>query len=166
MICRCGSVPPLYRTANHSQSVRYSQWSQVKPYSLSQCTFFTDCIQIRNVSPFLIRPFGAPSPRGKAWLRRDAIPSPEGKGDREAVDEEWRHLIPCNAVKSDSTGFSFVPFSRTAYRFETFRRSSSAPSGHLPPGGRHGCAGTQSLLPGEGMALRGLEETFAKLPFI
>ena len=46
----------------------HSQRSQVKEYNLFQCTFLTKCIQIRNISPFLIRPSvrtGAPSPRGK-----------------------------------------------------------------------------------------------------
>ena len=38
------------------------------------------------------------------------IPSPGGKGDREAVDEEWRHLTILNAVKSKNTTFSNVPF--------------------------------------------------------
>ena len=48
----------------------HSQCGQVKEYNLFQCTFLTKCIQIRNRSPFLIRPSvrtGAPSPRGKAW---------------------------------------------------------------------------------------------------
>ena len=35
---------------------------------------------------------------------------PRGKGDREAVDEEWRHLIIRNAANSNSTDFSNVPF--------------------------------------------------------
>ena len=46
----------------------HSQCSQFKRYNLSQCTFLTKCIQIRNISPFLIRPSvrtGAPSPRGQ-----------------------------------------------------------------------------------------------------
>ena len=30
---------------------------------------------------------------------RNAMPSPGGKGDREAVDEEWRHLTIRNVVK-------------------------------------------------------------------
>ena len=71
---------------------------------------------------------------------RNAMPSPGGKGDREAVDEEWRHLTIRNAVHSNGTTFPNVPFSQNAYRFGTDRRSSSAPlRGHLPPGGRH-CA--------------------------
>ena len=41
---------------------------------------------------------------------RRTIPSPGGKGDREAVDEEWRHLSVLNAVKSKSTAFPNVPF--------------------------------------------------------
>ena len=41
---------------------------------------------------------------------RCTIPSPGGKGDREAVDEEWRHLTIRNAVKSKNTTFSNVPF--------------------------------------------------------
>ena len=41
---------------------------------------------------------------------RCTIPSPGGKGDREAVDEEWRHLSVLNAVKSKSTAFPNVPF--------------------------------------------------------
>ena len=41
---------------------------------------------------------------------RCTIPSPGGKGDREAVDEEWRHLTILNAVKSKNTTFSNVPF--------------------------------------------------------
>ena len=41
---------------------------------------------------------------------RCTIPSPGGKGDREAVDEEWRHLTIRNAVNSNGTGFSNVPF--------------------------------------------------------
>ena len=41
---------------------------------------------------------------------RCTIPSPGGKGDREAVDEEWRHLSILNAVKSKSTAFPNVPF--------------------------------------------------------
>ena len=40
---------------------------------------------------------------------RCTIPSPGGKGDREAVDEEWRHLSILNAVKSKSTAFPNVP---------------------------------------------------------
>ena len=70
------------------------------------------------------------------------IPSPGGKGDREAVDEERRHLTICNAVNLNGTDFSNVPFSRSAYKYGTYRRSSSAPVcalGHLPPGGRY-CA--------------------------
>ena len=70
------------------------------------------------------------------------MPSPGGKGDREAVDEEWRHLAIHNAVHSNGTTFPNVPFSRNAYKYGTYRRSSSAPVcalGHLPPGGRH-CA--------------------------
>ena len=46
------------------------QCGQFKRYRLPQCTFLTKCIQIRNISPFLIRPSvrtGAPSPRGKVW---------------------------------------------------------------------------------------------------
>ncbi len=46
----------------------HSQCSQFKRYNLSQCTFLTKCIQIRNISPFLIRPSlrtGAPSPPGQ-----------------------------------------------------------------------------------------------------
>ena len=31
-------------------------------------------------------------------MRDRTIPSPGGKGDREAVDEEWRHLTIRNAV--------------------------------------------------------------------
>ena len=38
------------------------------------------------------------------------IPSPGGKGDREAVDEEWRHLPILNAVNSNGTDFPNVPF--------------------------------------------------------
>ena len=38
------------------------------------------------------------------------MPSPGGKGDREAVDEEWRHIIIRNAANSNSTDFSNVPF--------------------------------------------------------
>ena len=34
----------------------HSQCSQVKEYNLFQCTFLTKCIQIWNISPFLIRP--------------------------------------------------------------------------------------------------------------
>ena len=45
--------------------------------------------------------------RFRGW---DAIPSPGGKGDREAVDEEWRHLILRNADKSNGTDFPNVPF--------------------------------------------------------
>ena len=41
---------------------------------------------------------------------RCTIPSPGGKGDREAVDEERRHLTIFNAVKSKNTTFSNVPF--------------------------------------------------------
>ena len=41
---------------------------------------------------------------------RCTIPSPGGKGDREAVDEEWRYLTILNAVKSKSTAFPNVPF--------------------------------------------------------
>ena len=37
-------------------------------------------------------------------------PSPGGKGDREAVDEEWRHLPIRNAVNSNGTTFPNVPF--------------------------------------------------------
>ena len=33
-----------------------------------------------------------------------------GKGDREAVDEEWRHLPILNAVNSNGTDFPNVPF--------------------------------------------------------
>ena len=40
----------------------------------------------------------------------NAIPSPGGKGDREAVDEEWRHLAIRNAVNLNDTTFSNVPF--------------------------------------------------------
>ena len=53
------------------------------------------------------------SPSGmvlKGWDDCRAMPSPGGKGDREAVDEEWRHLTILNAVKSKSTTFSNVPF--------------------------------------------------------
>ena len=55
------------------------------------------------------------------------IPSPGGKGDREAVDEEWRNLILWNAPKSNHTDFPIVLFNRTANKFGTYRRSSSAP---------------------------------------
>ena len=51
----------------------HSQCSQFKQYRLFQCTFLTKCIQIRNISPFLIRPSvrtGAPSPRGKVLCSR------------------------------------------------------------------------------------------------
>ena len=41
---------------------------------------------------------------------RCTIPSPGGKGDREAVDEEWRHLPIRNAVNSNGTTFPNVPF--------------------------------------------------------
>ena len=41
---------------------------------------------------------------------RCTIPSPGGKGDREAVDEEWRHLAIRNAVNSNRTTFPNVPF--------------------------------------------------------
>ena len=41
---------------------------------------------------------------------RCTIPSPGGKGDREAVDEEWRHLTICNAVYLNGIDFSNVPF--------------------------------------------------------
>ena len=41
---------------------------------------------------------------------RCTIPSPGGKGDREAVDEEWRHLTIRNAVNSNGTTFPNVPF--------------------------------------------------------
>ena len=40
----------------------------------------------------------------------NAIPSPGGKGDREAVDEEWRYIPILNAVNSNGTDFSNVPF--------------------------------------------------------
>ena len=85
------------------------------------------------------------SAREKIGICKDEyriMPSPGGKGDREAVDEEWRHLPILNAVKSKSTAFPNVPFYRNAYRFGTDRRSSSVPVcelGHLPPGGRY-CA--------------------------
>ena len=70
--------------------------------------------------------------------RSTPMPSPGGKGDREAVDEEWRHLTIRNTVHSYGTTFPNIPFSRNAYRFGTDRRSSSAPlRGHLPPGGRY-----------------------------
>ena len=120
----------------------HSQCSQIRRYRLLLCTFFTNCKQIRNISPFLISLALLDSfPPGEAMVRcltfrrgKDGkcrfsnaakIPSPGGKGDREAVDEEWRHLTIRNAVKSGGTGFSFVPFSRTANKFGTFRRSSS-----------------------------------------
>ena len=38
------------------------------------------------------------------------MPSPGGKGDREAVDEEWRHFTIRNAVNSNGTTFPNVPF--------------------------------------------------------
>ena len=56
------AVDEEWRHLNHSQC------GQFKWYKLFQCTFLTKCIQIRNISPFLIRPSvrtGAPSPRGK-----------------------------------------------------------------------------------------------------
>ena len=89
----------------------------------------------------------APSQTG-VCIDNGTIPSPGGKGDREAVDEEWRHLTIRNAVNSNSATFSNVPFSRNAYRFGTDRRSSSAPVcalGHLPPGGRHCAAGISTF---------------------
>ena len=51
----------------------------------------------------------APSQTG-VCIDNGTIPSPGGKGDREAVDEEWRHLSILNAVKSKSTAFPNVPF--------------------------------------------------------
>ena len=56
----------------------HSQRSQVKEYSLSQCTFLSKCIPIRNRSPFLIRPSlrtGAPSPRGNVINLSAKVPS-------------------------------------------------------------------------------------------
>ena len=54
----------------------HSQCGPFKRYRLFHCTFLTKCIQIRNISPFLIRPSvrtGAPSPRGK--VLRSGIPA-------------------------------------------------------------------------------------------
>ena len=68
----------------------------------------------------------APSQTG-VCIDNGTIPSPGGKGDREAVDEEWRHLILWNAPKSNHTDFPIVLFNRTANKFGTYRRSSSAP---------------------------------------
>ena len=104
---------------------------------------------------------------------RRTIPSPGGKGDREAVDEEWRHLTICNAVNLNGTDFSNVPFSRSAYKYGTYRRSSSAPVcalGHLPPGGRYGAAHPYkfqfiALLRKTGMHIHGYLISYI-LPFI
>ena len=41
----------------------------VKKYNLKGGTFLFDCVPYQKVSPFLIRPCGAPSPRGKVLLR-------------------------------------------------------------------------------------------------
>ena len=51
----------------------------------------------------------APSQSGVS-IDNGTIPSPGGKGDREAVDEEWRHLPIRNAVNSNGTTFPNVPF--------------------------------------------------------
>ena len=56
----------------------HSQCSPFKRYNPSQCTFFTKCIQIWNISPFLIRPSvrtGAPSPRGNVINLSAGVPS-------------------------------------------------------------------------------------------
>ena len=61
------AVDEEWRHLNHSQC------GQFKWHKLFQCTFLTKCIQIWNISPFLIRPSvrtGAPSPRGKVLFRR------------------------------------------------------------------------------------------------
>ena len=69
------------------------------------------------------------------------IPSPGGKGDREAVDEEWRHLTICNAVNLNGTDFSNVPF----HELQTNSEHIAVP--HPPQ-----CAHWGTFPPGEGIA--------------
>ena len=74
---------------------------------------------------------------------RRTIPSPGGKGDREAVDEEWRHLTICNAVNLNGTDFSNVPF----HELQTNSEHIAVP--HPPQ-----CAHWGTFPPGEGIAFR------------
>ena len=71
------------------------------------------------------------------------MPSPGGKGDREAVDEEWRHLTICNAVNLNGTDFSNVPF----HELQTNSEHIAVP--HPPQ-----CAHWGTFPPGEGIAFR------------
>ena len=58
---------------------------------------------LRGGMPFMTLyadPFPPSCPRNwNLWGCRNAMPSPGGKGDREAVDEEWRYLPILNVVK-------------------------------------------------------------------
>ena len=74
---------------------------------------------------------------------RSAMPSPGGKGDREAVDEERRHLTICNAVNLNGTDFSNVPF----HELQTNSEHIAVP--HPPQ-----CAHWGTFPPGEGMVQR------------
>ena len=97
------------------------------------------CVVQDPTAAFLIRPFGPPSPRGKGLEGSDFLPSPGGKGDRVAVDEERRAPQVRTVLKStlSPTGPRprLSPRNGTLYKNQ-LPHSSSGPSGHLPPGGR------------------------------
>ena len=71
------------------------------------------------------------------------MPSPGGKGDREAVDEEWRHLTIRNAVNLNGTDFPIILFTE----LQTNSEHIAVP--HPPQ-----CAHWGTFPPGEGIALR------------
>ena len=64
-----GKLSSAARLMRNGETERFSM-QFVKKYDLKSCTFLFACVPDQKMSPFLIRPCGAPSPRGKRWCCR------------------------------------------------------------------------------------------------
>ena len=61
-----GKLSSAARLMRNGETERFSM-QFVKKYDLKSCTFLFACVPYQKMSPFLIRPCGAPSPRGKVF---------------------------------------------------------------------------------------------------